>query len=117
MKVLPLILSGLAAVSFSVFAQTSPKTDNDPTVKSNKDAVTPAAPAEAKGSASVGASGDKAATGDKPKAKKAKVKKSKDAKASSGSSAPKAEEKAAADQSSKPANEKPASSAGSPGGK
>ena len=97
MKLLPLILTGLAAVSFGVLAQ-SPKADSDTTVKSNKDAATapgtqvpPRSPAkdDAKPDASAGASADTKA--DKPrKAKKvkktSKVKKSKEPKASAGSS-------------------------------
>jgi hypothetical protein len=96
MKFLPILVSGLAAVSFSVFAQQQPsvKTDNDPTVQGQGNAKL-----EKKSeSASTGASSDKPASGDKPRKVK-KAKRSKDSKASTG---------AGSDQQS---------SAGSPGGK
>lgn len=94
MKLLPLILSGLAAVSFSVFAQQSPTqptpgADKGTHAGSDTSGAAPADTVNKQGSkqsdASTGASGD--AKGDKPrKAKKAKKAK-KDEKASSGSSA------------------------------
>src|SRR4051812_24260756 len=70
-KFLPFVVSALAAISFSAFAAdqaAGTKTDNDPTVKSNKDATGTSATS---GSASTGA--------DKPaKAKKSKKMKHKD---------------------------------------